>query len=124
MIMPLHDASTGPGEGLPLEGMTINPATDHRFAAAVRRAADASRSLAELEGRLRRFFPRACIRAQVSDGRGIPTWFIYRDGAWTSEPPAPTRRRLAMSVGAVLRAGIPIDGPARTERRVKVAAKH
>lgn len=85
--MTMRDTLSGPGERLPLEGITINPATDRLFGAAVRRAAAASRSLTELEERLRRHFPRVSVRAQIGDGRGIATWFVYRDGCWTSERP-------------------------------------
>ena len=85
--MTMRDTLSGPSERLPLEGITINPATDRLFSVAVRRAAAASRSLGELEARLRRHFPKVSIRSQVSDGRGLATWFVYRDGTWTSDRP-------------------------------------
>jgi hypothetical protein len=85
--MTTHHTLSSAGERLPLEGITINPATDRLFASAVRRAAAASRSLSELEERLRRRFPQVRVRSQVGDGRGLSTWFVYRDGCWTSDRP-------------------------------------
>lgn len=91
----MRQETSGLGERPSLEGITINPATDRLFAAAVRRAAAASRSLVELEEHLRHRFPQVRIRSQVSDGRGLATWFVYRDGCWTTELPAHIRGRLA-----------------------------
>lgn len=85
--MTMRDTLSGPGERLPLEGITINPVTDRLFTAAVRRAAAMSRSFGELEERLRRHFPHVRVHAQIGDGRGLATWFVYREGTWTSDRP-------------------------------------
>lgn len=61
------------------------PSSDTAFRAQVERllADEAPASPEDLEGRLRRLFPRALVRRREITGES-PTWYVYRDGSWRS----------------------------------------
>ena len=111
--MAMRDPRETVGERAVREGILVNPASDRLFSLAASRAAAASGSERELEERLRRRYPSVRVRAQPSDGRGIATWFIYRDGSWVNDG----QRRLpgpgAISVEA---ASAGADGTPRPRR--------
>ena len=50
----------------------------------------------------------------MSDGRGLATWFVYRDGCWTTELPSHIRGRLAAVPVAADRATAPVRVPRAT----------
>ena len=111
--MAMRDPRETARERAVREGILVNPASDRLFSLAASRAAATSGSERELEERLRRRDPLVRVRAQSSDGRGIPTWFIYRDGSWVNDGQRRLPGRVAIPVEAASAAG---DGTPRPKR--------
>lgn len=80
------------------------PFTDSAFRAHVERIAQrhALANAAALQARLRRMFPRVLVRERALSSE-LPTWYVYRDGAWTPPLAGPwweERRLPRVVVGA------------------------
>jgi hypothetical protein len=64
--------------------LVTNPADDVAFRDDANAALEEGQSVAELEGLLRRAYPRAVVRARELDGERPVVWYVYRVGHWVA----------------------------------------
>lgn len=65
--------------------LMLSPRTDPRFIlTAEALVAGGIRAPFELQSRLRETYPFAVVRQRVTEGDDA-TWYVYRDGTWSSE---------------------------------------
>lgn len=61
----------------------VNPRSDGAFVRAADGVVAAGiDSAADLELALRDRYPRVVVHERVLNGEGLPTWYVYREGAW------------------------------------------
>jgi hypothetical protein len=64
--------------------LVTNPADDVAFRDAAESALQEGQSPSELQGLLRRDYPRAVVRARDLAGERAVAWYVYREGRWVS----------------------------------------
>jgi hypothetical protein len=63
----------------------VNPRNDADFAALVDGLAADADTPQDLEHRLQDTHPNVVVRPRGLSGEPVETWYVYRDGSWTSE---------------------------------------
>ena len=65
--------------------LIVNPRSDQVFAALVEQLAeDGGEGPGDLQARLRDRYPRVVVRERGISDEAAVTWYVYRDGRWTS----------------------------------------
>jgi hypothetical protein len=64
--------------------LSVSPAGDGDFAALAQRLAQEAPDRAEFERRLRDRYPAAVVRSRDLSGELASTFYVYRDGHWSS----------------------------------------
>jgi hypothetical protein len=65
--------------------LIINPRGDEAFVAFVHEELRAgAHSVSAFEARLRSRYPRASVRERGLAGEARATWYVYREGKWTT----------------------------------------
>jgi hypothetical protein len=62
--------------------LIVNPRSDEAFVALVRQLQGGAATAADLEGELRKAYPRARVRERDLAGEPRATWYVYREGRW------------------------------------------
>ena len=94
---PATTLKAGPGRLTPRRGsgsisggvvlvLMISPRSDPRFIlTAEALVAGGVDTAMELQHRLRERYPGAVVRRRALDGERSSTWYVYRDGTWSSD---------------------------------------
>jgi hypothetical protein len=64
--------------------LVINPLSDVEFVALVHVLEHDAVSPSDLQTKLRLEYPRTIVRQRDLSGETTTVWYVYRDGAWTS----------------------------------------
>ncbi len=65
--------------------LSVSPAGDAEFGALAQRLAREAPDQAEFERRLRDRYPAAVVRSRDLSGEPASTFYVYRDGHWSSD---------------------------------------
>jgi hypothetical protein len=65
--------------------LSVSPAGDAEFATLAQRLAHEAPDRAEFERRLRDRYPAAVVRSRDLSGEPASSFYVYRDGHWSSD---------------------------------------
>ena len=65
--------------------LSVSPSGDADFGALAQRLAHEAPDRAEFERRLRNRYPEAVVRSRDLSGEPASTFYVYRDGHWSSD---------------------------------------
>lgn len=63
----------------------VNPSSDEAFSVAAERALVGAHSIDGFTELLRETYPRVEVHPREISGERVATWYVYREGHWTSK---------------------------------------